>query len=140
LGFLKEQPLDNISKEKRSKIMRAIKSGNTRPELCVRRIAFSLGYRYRTCDTRLPGRPDLVFRSRKKVIFVHGCFWHVHERCPISHIPKYSLWRQKLLANRKRDRNVLNALQREGWRCLVIWECELTALDNVQKRIVEFLG
>ncbi|MGH9726327.1 MAG: very short patch repair endonuclease, partial [Candidatus Acidiferrales bacterium] len=88
--------LDNLTKKTRSKIMRAIKSANTRPELCVRRTVYSLGYRYRVTGSKVPGRPDLVFCSRRKVIFVHGCFWHVHKGCPLSHIPKYAYWRNKL--------------------------------------------
>jgi DNA mismatch endonuclease, patch repair protein len=126
--------------KKRAKIMRAVKGRDTRPELCVRRAVYSLGYRYRIGDPRLAGRPDLVFRSRKKVIFVHGCFWHVHRGCPLSHIPKALFWRTKLKRNTERDRNTLQALQRSGWECLIVWECELRRMKSVCRRILAFLG
>ena len=132
--------MDNLTREKRSKVMRAIKGRDTLPELCVRRLVYSLGYRYRIGDKRLPGRPDLVFRSRKKVIFVHGCFWHVHARCSLSHIPAHSFWQKKLENNKKRDRNAIRRLKLDGWRCLVIWECELESLKRVRNRVRDFLG
>jgi DNA mismatch endonuclease (patch repair protein) len=132
--------VDNVTKEIRSKIMRSVKSRNTRPELCVRRLVHSLGYRYRIADSRLPGKPDLVFRRRKKVIFVHGCFWHVHKGCGISHIPKYTYWRTKLDKNAKRDSLNLSALKRSGWKSLVLWECELPAVGRLRRRITSFLG
>ena len=132
--------MDNLSKEKRSKIMRSVKSRDTRPELCVRRVVYSLGYRYRIGGTHLPGRPDLVFRSRKKAIFVHGCFWHVHKECPLSHIPKYAYWRNKLKGNAKRDKDNLQALKRSGWKSLVLWECELIRAERVRRKIESFLG
>ena len=120
--------------------MRAIKSRDTVPELRVRRLVYSLGYRYRIDDKRLPGRPDLVFRSRKKVIFVHGCFWHVHGRCSLSHMPTQPFWQSKLQRNKERDRNAIRKLRRECWECLVIWECELVRLDLVRGKISKFLG
>ncbi len=132
--------VDNLSKKIRSKIMRAIKSADTKPELCVRRAAYSLGYRYRIADAHLPGRPDLVFRPKRKVIFVHGCFWHVHKGCPLSHIPKYRYWRSKLKRNVKRDRDHLRALKRSGWKSLVLWECELIRVERVRRKIESFLG
>jgi DNA mismatch endonuclease (patch repair protein) len=132
-------PMDNLTREKRSKVMRSIKGRDTLPELCVRRLVYSMGYRYRIGDKRLPGRPDLVFKSRKKVIFVHGCFWHVHERCPLSHIPAQSFWQKKLQNNKKRDRNAIQELRRECWECLVIWECELRKPDLVRATVSKFL-
>jgi DNA mismatch endonuclease (patch repair protein) len=133
-------PMDNLTREKRSKVMRAIKGRDTLPELCVRRLVYSLGYRYRIGDKRLPGRPDLVFKSRKKVIFVHGCFWHVHGRCSLSHIPAQSFWQKKLQANKNRDTNVIRKLREECWECLVIWECELKSSELVRAKILNFLG
>lgn len=132
--------VDNLSKKIRSKIMRSIRSANTRPELRVRRTVYSLGYRYRITGSKLPGRPDLIFHSRRKVIFVHGCFWHVHKRCSLSHIPKYEYWRKKLARNVARDRVTLRALRRSGWKSLVLWECELSQLELVTRKISSFLG
>jgi DNA mismatch endonuclease (patch repair protein) len=132
--------MDNLTKEKRSKVMRAVKGRDTGPELCVRRAVYSLGYRYRIGDPRLGGRPDLVFRSRKKVIFVHGCFWHVHKGCALSHIPKASFWRTKLEGNKKRDGKTIQTLKRDGWKSLILWECELKQSENVRRKIAAFLG
>lgn len=131
--------MDNLSKKKRSKIMAAIKSFDTRPEIQVRHLVSSLGFRYRLHCSQLPGKPDLVFPSRRKVIFVHGCFWHVHRDCVLSHIPKYEYWRQKLAKNTDRDRAVMRALTRSGWKSLVLWECELSQLDRLSRKIVRFL-
>jgi DNA mismatch endonuclease, patch repair protein len=132
--------VDNLSKKTRSKIMRAIKSRDTRPELCVRRVVYSLGYRYRIADGRLPGRPDLVFRSKRRVIFVHGCFWHVHKGCSLSHVPPNAYWRKKLKHNIERDRVTVSTLKRSGWKSLVLWECELARAERVMKKIELFLG
>jgi DNA mismatch endonuclease (patch repair protein) len=132
--------LDNLNKTVRSKIMRAIRSLNTRPELCVRHAVYSLGYRYRVKGSKLPGKPDLVFRSRRRVIFVHGCFWHVHKGCSLSHIPAYEYWRNKLARNVARDRATLRALKRSGWKTLVLWECELSKTERISRKLVAFLG
>ena|SRR5579864_834098 len=131
---------DNLSKQLRSKVMRAIRSKNTKPELIVRKLIFSLGYRYRLKRPRLPGRPDLIFASRQKVIFVHGCFWHVHHGCSIAHIPEYPFWREKLKKNKSRDSAAVKALNRSGWRTLIIWECELKNLRLIRERLIKFLG
>ena len=131
---------DNLSKQLRSKVMRAIRNKNTKPELIVRKLIFSLGYRYRLKRPRLPGRPDLIFVPRQKVIFVHGCFWHVHQGCSIAHIPEYPFWREKLKKNRSRDSAAVEALSKSGWRSLIIWECELKNLRATKKRIAKFLG
>src|SRR5579864_9314388 len=120
--------------------MRAVKSRNTGPELIVRRIVHRLGYRYRVAVSGVPGRPDLVFRSRRKVIFVHGCFWHVHQGCPSSHIPPGAFWRTKLKTNVKRDRETADALRRSGWKSLVLWECELERTERIRKKLAAFLG
>ncbi|HEY2169398.1 MAG TPA: DNA mismatch endonuclease Vsr [Candidatus Angelobacter sp.] len=131
---------DNLSKQLRSKVMRAIRSKNTKPELTVRKLIFSLGYFYRLKRPRLPGRPDLIFAPRRKVIFVHGCFWHVHTNCAIAHIPKYPFWREKLKTNKARDAAAIKALNKAGWSTLVIWECELKNSRWVRERLIEFLG
>lgn len=105
--------------------MRAVRSRDTTPEMIVRRAATALGYRYRLHKAELPGKPDLVFGPRRKVVFVHGCFWHGHD-CPRgARIPKTNVdyWRAKISRNLARDRENAAALERAGWRVLTIWEC-----------------
>jgi DNA mismatch endonuclease (patch repair protein) len=132
---------DWISPERRSENMRRIKSTGMRPEMVVRRLVHSMGYRYRLHCKDLPGKPDLVFRARKKVIFVHGCFWHGHdaEGCPDRRTPKsnVSYWSPKLARNKARDAERVVALEAAGWRVLTIWECETRA--DLSKRIKKFL-
>lgn len=134
---------DKFSKEIRSKIMGSIRSKDTSPERFVRRLIFAMGYRYRLHDTRLPGTPDLVFRSRRKVIFVHGCFWHQHEGCRSGHIPATNspFWVAKLQANRERDSEVLMKISELGWKALVLWECQLSRknLPMLRRKIRQFL-
>ena len=122
--------------------MALIRSRDTKPELAVRRIVHGLGYRYRLHGKDLPGRPDLVFRSRRKVVFVHGCFWHLHEDCPNCRPPKSrrEYWKPKLERNATRDRQVRQELRRKGWRSLVIWECELDRSERLTRTIAKFLG
>lgn len=124
--------------------MSRIRSKDTKPEMRVRRIVHGLGYRYRLHASDLPGRPDLVFRPRRSVIFVHGCFWHRHEGCSRNRIPKLperrEFWRHKLNGNARRDRLNQAALRRMGWDVLVIWECETKDIDRLVERIREFLG
>ena len=107
--------------------MRAIRSKGTRPEKAVRSLVHRLGYRFRLHRRDLPGKPDLVFPSRRKVIFVHGCFWHQHEGCEGSHLPKSNTeyWIPKLKRNKSRDAEHVVALKAAGWECLVLWECQL---------------
>lgn len=125
----------------RSENMRAIRSKGMRPELAVRSLVHKLGYRFRLHRKDLPGKPDLVFVFRRKVIFVHGCFWHSHG-CKLSHTPKSNsaYWGPKLERNRTRDAKNLELLEDAGWNSLTIWECELGAPDIVQKRATQFLG
>lgn len=132
--------IDRVSKEKRSEIMRAVKSKNTTPEMIVRKLVFSMGYRYRLHRKSLPGSPDLVFPGRKKVIFVHGCFWHGH-RCKKGMPPKSKLsyWVPKLTANRERDRKVIKALRNEHWKVLVIWQCQIANVAKLRRRLAEWL-
>src|SRR5579859_698064 len=114
--------------------MAAIRSKDTGPEMIVRRLVHSMGYRYSLHRSDLPGKPDLVLTTRRKVIFVHGCFWHYHG-CAFSHIPKSNTgyWRPKLKRNRARDIEHLQELRAHGWRCLVLWECELEKSEQLRK-------
>ena len=126
----------------RSENMRRIRSKDMRPELAVRSLVHKLGYRFRLHSKDLAGKPDLVFVSLRKVIFVHGCFWHCHEGCKTGHTPKSNLgyWGPKLARNRTRDAANISTLKREGWKTLVIWECETRSERTLQKRIKTFLG
>src|SRR5947208_105211 len=117
---------DNLTPEQRSFNMSRIRSGNTKPELLIRSILHNLGYRYRLHRRELPGKPDLVFPSRRKVIFVHGCFWHMH-KCRFGSVkPKSNAdyWEAKRLSNVKRDRDHIKSLKSIGWKVFVIWECQ----------------
>jgi DNA mismatch endonuclease, patch repair protein len=121
--------------------MRAIRSKDTHPELAVRSLVHRLGYRFRLHRTDLPGKPDLVFISRHKVIFVHGCFWHSHKGCKVAHVPKSNLkyWGPKLERNRARDAKHVKALTIAGWQTLIIWECEVRSSVDLSERIMRFL-
>ena len=123
--------------------MRRIASKNTSPELIVRKLAHKLGYRFRLHRKDLPGKPDLVFPARKKVIFVHGCFWHHHTdpSCKISRIPKSrtDYWIPKLQRNMDRDKKNLHDLKELGWQYLVIWECEVKDIDKLTNILKSFL-
>ncbi len=125
----------------RSANMRAIRSKGMEPEMLVRRMVHALGYRYRLHQADLPGKPDLVFSARRKVIFVHGCFWHSHS-CQLAHAPKSNLgyWLPKLNRNKERDKAHLAALKAAGWKTLIIWECKLKHSKQLQPRIMKFLG
>jgi DNA mismatch endonuclease (patch repair protein) len=126
--FEGDDMVDSLTSEERSKRMSLIRSRNTRPEMFVRQSLHSSGLRYRLHGKNLPGRPDLVFASRKLVIFVNGCFWHGH-KCKIGHIPKSNsaFWAEKIFRNRSRDARTVRALRRSGWKVCLVWECGLTA-------------
>lgn len=128
--------------EQRSKNMRSIRSKNTKPELAVRRIVYGLGYRYRLHVRSLPGKPDIALSSRKKVIFVHGCFWHQHQHCAGGHLPtsRRCYWEPKLARNVERDQEHQEALRSLGWKTLTVWECELKSVKKVETRIKRFLS
>jgi DNA mismatch endonuclease, patch repair protein len=125
----------------RSENMRAIRSKDMRPELTVRSLVHRLGYRFRLHRKDLPGKPDLVFPSRQKVIFVHGCFWHSHG-CKSAHTPKSNLgyWMPKLARNQERDARVTEALEASSWKALIVWECETKNQEIIKKRLVTFLN
>ena len=134
--------MDRVTTAQRRENMRRITSKDSIPELIVRRLVHRLGYRYRLHDHTLPGRPDLVFPRRRKIIFLHGCFWHAHTRCKLAHTPAthQEYWQPKLDRNKARDRAHLRALKELGWDVLIIWECELTNTVLLGDRIRGFLA
>lgn len=133
--------MDSLTPAERSRQMATVKSKNTKPELIVRKLVFSLGYRYRLHAKRLPGKPDIFFTGRKKAIFVHGCFWHRHPKCHLARLPKSKLdfWLPKLDGNKKRDKIKIKSLMELGWQPLIIWECELKDISSLSKRIKLFM-
>ena len=133
--------MDSVSRVRRSVIMSRVHSKNTKPEMLVRRLAFSMGYRYRLHAQDLPGTPDLVFGPKRKVVFVHGCFWHRHNNCRLARLPKSreEFWIPKLEANRLRDKRNGLALGELGWKMLTIWECQLGDTEELRNRLREFL-
>jgi DNA mismatch endonuclease (patch repair protein) len=136
------QDVDTLTPAERSERMSRVRGRNTSPEMTVRRLVHGLGYRYRLHGKGIPGKPDLVFRSRRKVLFVHGCFWHRHEHCALARLPKSRLdfWIPQLEGNRMRDVENQRALRAGGWGCMVIWECELSDRPALERRIKSFLG
>lgn len=136
--------MDRLTPQRRSENMRRIRSQGTKPELVVRRLLHKAGYRYRLHRRDMPGRPDLVFASRRKVIFVHGCFWHQHqsEQCLDGRKPKSntSYWHEKLERNVARDHESVAALTRQGWHVAVVWECETRDPLALLHRLTGFLG
>ena len=133
--------MDTFTPQERSKLMSRVHSRNSKPELLVRRVIHSMGYRYRLHDAKLPGKPDIVFASRRKVIFVHGCFWHRHSCAKGQQVPKShtNFWKSKLEKNKNRDIKQQELLQQLGWDVLVIWECMLRDLHKLQDDIRSFL-
>ena len=125
-------------------VMRGNKKKNSRPELAVRRALTRLGYRYRLHARDLPGNPDIVFRGRRKLIFVHGCFWHQHQNvhCPLRSHPKSNIdyWGPKLRRNGERDEKNRRILRNLGWSVLIIWECQLKSAANLDTRLEGFLS
>jgi DNA mismatch endonuclease (patch repair protein) len=131
--------VDHLTPQKRSETMSKIRGKDTTPEMEVRRLVHSMGYRYRLHRTDLPGKPDLTFPSLKKIIFVHGCFWHMH-KC--KRLPKSNTryWKTKLEENARRDRRVRYQLKKLGWDVLVVWECLTKNPQKLQKRLEKFLS
>lgn len=136
--------MDTLTPKERSKRMSLVRGRDTKPEMRVRRLVHSLGYRYRLHRRDLPGSPDLVFGPRRKVIFVHGCFWHRHPApsCKLARLPKsrQEFWLPKLEGNRARDERINAALTAMGWTVLEIWECETADTESLAERIRGFLG
>lgn len=113
--------------EERSKLMSKIRSANTKPEIMIRKYLFSKGFRYRINVPTLPGKPDIVLKKWKAIIFINGCFWHGHENCKIAHIPKTNegFWSSKIKRNTERDKCNIESLKKDNWNVIVVWECEL---------------
>ncbi len=133
--------LDPLNKEQRSERMSKIKSVNTKPEMVVRQMVYHSGFRYRLNVKELPGKPDLVFKSKRKVIFINGCFWHQHG-CNIYRMPHTRLdyWLPKLEGNILRDMLAFESLEKEGWSVLVVWECEIEKdIERTKEKIINFL-
>lgn len=127
--------VDHLTPAKRSWNMSRVKSKNTGPEIKVRRMLFSMGFRYRLNVKELPGKPDIVLKKWNTVIFVHGCFWHRHKGCKDATTPKTRTewWREKFKTNIKNDKKKGNDLQKLGWKVIIIWECEVNAKDKFLK-------
>ena len=133
--------MDIVTPDKRSAMMAGIRSKNTRPEIAVRRAAHGLGYRFRLHRSDLPGHPDIVFPKLKKIVLVHGCFWHRHLECRYAYSPKSktNFWEAKFARTIERDSRNIEKLEKLGWRLLTIWECETFDSDALKKRLKEFL-
>lgn len=134
--------MDHLDTKARSRLMGRIRCKDTKPEMVVRRIAHRLKFRFRLHRRDLPGSPDLVFPGRRKVVFVHGCYWHRHPGCRLAYEPKTNVefWTRKFAANVARDQRALVDLRKEGWDTLVIWECEATDSEVVSSRLSAHLG
>ena len=125
--------------EQRSRNMSAIKSKNTKPEIAVRKVLHSMGYRFRLHGKDLPGSPDIVLPKYKTVIFVHGCFWHRHENCKYASTPKtrQEFWNKKFKKNIERELEIQETIKNIEWRSVVIWECETKNIDNLKEKIID---
>lgn len=132
---------DTRTAEQRRYIMQSVRSKDTGPEIIVRRVAHALGYRFRLHRRDLPGTPDLVFPSRKKAVYVHGCFWHGHG-CSKGRLPKSrpEFWIPKIERNKERDSEAIAAMEAMGWETLTLWQCATKDRDAVAKALVDFLG
>jgi DNA mismatch endonuclease (patch repair protein) len=133
--------MDTFTPDQRSELMRRVRGQDTEPEMMVRRFVHRMGFRYRLHCRELPGNPDLVFPSRRKIIFVHGCFWHGHACRSGRNRPSSNqmYWIPKLERNRKRDRANRRKLKKLGWDVLVVWECQLKHGEEAAARIARFL-
>ena len=129
--------MDVVDKQTRSRMMANIKGKNTKPELIVRSLLHRQGFRFRIHARTLPGTPDIVLKKHKAVIFVHGCYWHRHENCKLTSIPKQNsqFWITKFNANLSRDCEVYFKLKKYGWRTAIIWECAIRDKANLPNYI-----
>jgi len=133
--------MDRLSVDRRSWLMSRVRSKNTTPELKVRKLIYSMGFRYRLHRSDMPGKPDLVFSGLRKVIFVHGCFWHRHTKCRKATVPKSNVafWSAKFASNVERDRKNFRILKRQGWDILVIWQCQTMDTSKLEKKLWDYL-
>ena len=134
--------VDTRTKEQRNKIMAAVRSKDTQPEILVRKYLWAHGIRYRLHMKSLPGTPDIVIPKLKIVIFVNGCFWHGHEGCSLGRLPKSRVeyWKEKIMKNKIRDRKTFGDLEKNGWRIIIVWHCQLRtkkAAINTLPRLLE---
>ena len=134
--------MDTLTKRERSERMSRVRGKDTGPELAVRKLAHSMGYRYRLHVRDLPGAPDLVFPRLRKIILVHGCFWHRHANCKLARLPKSRLefWLPKLNGNHTRDLENVRALRKNGWKVKIIWECQINRIAQLRKSLSSFLA
>jgi DNA mismatch endonuclease (patch repair protein) len=135
--------VDTLAPKERSERMSRVRGKDTKPEMIVRRLLHGLGYRYRLHARDLPGKPDIVFRGRRKAIYVHGCFWHRHPipACKLARLPKtrQDFWVPKLEGNRQRDIENQRRLTEMGWEVLVVWECGIGDRSTLEKRLIKFI-
>lgn len=135
--------VDIFSANKRTEIMKKVRTKDTGCELAVRKMIYAMGYRYRLHKKSLPGKPDIVFSGLKKVIFVNGCFWHGHSGCSRGKLPdsNATFWQKKIMGNRIRDGKILKSLRKLGWKSLVVWQCQVSNKSgyNLKNRIAKFL-
>ena len=142
IGYMSSEEKHKVS-EQRSKNMSAIKSKNTKPEIKVRKVLHSMGYRFRLHSKDLPGSPDIVLPKYKTVIFVHGCFWHRHQNCKYASTPKtrQEFWNKKFNENINRDKINQENLSSKGWKIIIIWECEIKNkkinLEQIFKKVIK---
>lgn len=131
---------DRITKAQRSRNMARVKNKNTAPELIVRKTLHRLGFRFRLYRSDLPGNPDIVLPRHHKIVFVHGCFWHGHT-CPRGKRPstRQDFWNRKLDGNQKRDKANQDKLKELGWEILIVWECQVKNVDNLEKQLLDFM-
>lgn len=131
--------MDVFTKKKRSEMMSLVKTRDTKFEILVRQVLFKRGYRFRKNVKTLPGSPDIVLKKFNTVIFINGCFWHGHEPCPLFKWPKSrkEFWEKKILGNRERDFSVQQILKSEGWKVVVLWECNLRKNFELQIKKLE---
>lgn len=134
--------MDRVSPAQRSWNMSRVAGKNTKPEILVRSLLHRMGYRFRLHSKKLPGKPDIVLPKYKKVIFVHGCFWHGHNNCNRAKIPttRPEFWTSKINKNKERDCRILSEIEKLGFGCLVIWQCETKDVESLRVRLFEFLG
>jgi len=133
--------MDTLTTEQRSERMGRVRNKDTKPELVVRRLVHATGYRYRLHGKNVPGHPDMVFAGKRKVIFIHCCFWHHHENCKLASTPKsrVEFWLGKFEENVRRDDTVRQELEAGGWNWMVVWQCEVKDVKRLEERIRGFL-